>query len=74
MTLFSSGGISGCLPLLFQSSILLSPLRERRGGRRRGILMDVGCMGIAGAEFLYLNEIKIIYGVCDSGKIAHPMQ
>ncbi|MDO9096688.1 MAG: hypothetical protein Q7U60_00990 [Candidatus Methanoperedens sp.] len=26
---------------------------ERRGGRRRGILMDIGCMGIAGATFLF---------------------
>jgi hypothetical protein len=38
-----------------------SPLRERRGGWRRGILMDVGCMGDGvRRELLWDNSIKII--------------
>jgi hypothetical protein len=32
--------------------ILLSHLREEIGGQRRGILIDIGCMGIAGAAIL----------------------
>jgi len=32
--------------------ILLSHLRERRGGRRRSIRIDIGCMGIACAAIV----------------------
>ncbi|MDO9098016.1 MAG: hypothetical protein Q7U60_07830, partial [Candidatus Methanoperedens sp.] len=38
--------------------ILLSHLRERRGGRRRGILSDIGCMGISCAAIFMVKLDK----------------
>jgi hypothetical protein len=39
-----------------------SPLRERRGGWRRGILKDVGCMGMScAAIFMYKLDKNNVY-------------